>query len=67
MTPNQIRDKALKVCRDHEGARAAWKKIADDPRCHGKTAVAARLAMLSALADGKSIESAKRAARKVLV
>lgn len=65
MTPNQIRNKALKVCKDHEAARAAWKKVADDPRCHGRTLRAARLAMLTALAEGKSISDAAKAARAV--
>lgn len=66
MTPNQIRNKALKVCKDPEAARAAWAKIIADPRCHGRTAITARLAMLTALAEGRSIRDAAKAARAVL-
>lgn len=63
---NAIRDRALAVCVDAEAAREAWRSVASDGRCHGKTARAARIAMLTALADGKSIKEAENAAWAVL-
>ncbi len=66
MTPNQIRDKALQVCADPEAARVAWDDVRTDPRCHGKVARAARLAMLTVIAEGGTIKAAKKAAREVL-
>jgi hypothetical protein len=66
MTPNQIRDKALDACTDQAAAQKAWERISSDPRCHGKTSRAARLAMLQALADGGTVEAAEKAAWEVL-
>lgn len=68
MKPNTIRDKALaKLTADErDRARAAWGKVRSDPRCHGKVARAARLAMLTVLADGGTIAAAKKAAKAVL-
>lgn len=68
MKPNTIRDKALANLTEKERARAraAWSKICSDPRCHGKVARAARLAMLTVLADGGSIAAAKKAGKAVL-
>jgi len=63
---DKVRDKALRACADPDAARAAWEKIADDPRCHGKTSRAARLAMLQAIAAGKTVDDAAKAARAVL-
>ena len=66
MTPNQIRNKALKVCKDHDEARKAWERVTADPRCHGKTLRAARLVMLQVLADGGIVADAEQAAREEL-
>lgn len=63
---NRIRNKALKVCTDPEAAREAWRRIAADSRCHGKTSRAARYAMLAEIAKGSSIADAEKAAWKVL-
>lgn len=63
---SRVRKKALKVCADPEAARAAWSRVAEGPRCHGKTSRAARFAMLQVIADGGSIPDAEKAARAVL-
>jgi len=63
---DRVRKKALKVCSDPEAARAAWNRVAEDGRCHGKTSRAARFAMLKVIADGGSIPDAEQAAWAVL-
>lgn len=63
---NRVRKKALKVCADPEAARAAWNRVAEDSRCHGKTSRAARFAMLHVIEDGGSIPDAEKAAWAVL-
>lgn len=63
---NRVRNKALKVCADPDAARAAWERVSNDGRCHGKTSRAARYAMLQIIADGGSIPDAEKAAWAVL-
>jgi hypothetical protein len=63
---NAIRDRAMKHCTDHAAARAAWDRVRADPRCRGMTARAARLAILDALAKGKTISEAEKAGWAVL-
>lgn len=63
---NRIRNSALKACTDPDAARAAWLRISNDGRCHGKTARAARYAMLKAISDGGSTADAEKAAWAVL-
>ena len=65
---NAIRDRAEKQCSmfgDRERAKQAWLRIFNDHKDHPEI-FDARVAMLSALADGETIEAAEAAARKVL-
>lgn len=65
---NAIRDKAEKQCTlfgDRERAKQAWLRIFNDHKDHPEI-FDARVAMLSSLADGDTIEAAENAARKVL-
>ncbi len=73
MKPNAIRDKALTKCADQEAARAAWSRVYEArPEFSGtnaryverKEVTAARLAMLSVLAGGGTIEAAEAAGMK---
>lgn len=64
-----IRDKALAVVEargDRPAAQAAWDRVRIDPRCHGKTKRAARVAVLKALADGLPVAAAEKAGWAVL-
>lgn len=66
MTPNQIKNKALKRCADQQAAQEAWRRVSADSRCHGKTSRAARLAMLTVLADGGTVAAAEKAGWEAL-
>lgn len=65
---NAIRDRAEKQCSmfgDRERAKQAWLRVFEAHRDHPEI-FDARVAMLSALADGDTIDAAEEAARKVL-
>lgn len=66
MTPNEVRDQALRVCTDQASAQAAWERVRSDGRCHGKTARACRLAILQVLANGGTVVETERAGMGVL-
>ncbi|MCI5075627.1 hypothetical protein [Oricola sp.] len=67
MKPNAIRKKAAKECADQEAARAMWRKVMDEfPDVGRRELDKGRLAMLTVIAEGGTIEDGASAAREVL-
>lgn len=67
MKPNAIRNKAAKACADQEAARTMWRKVMSEfPDADRRELDKGRLAMLTAIADGGTIDDGVAAARAVL-